>query len=500
MKKTHLLVPILFGTFFTFAQTETDVYRYSNTPVMGSPRFDAMAGSFGALGAESGCVDINPSGFGKYSSSAFNFSVNSTIHTTESTFRGNVNSNSTLLNDRNLELSNAKARLSNLSGVIVTDVSGNTNGFLYTQIFFGVKRVANFNNSFSYEGEQFESLLDVFCNDAYGYYSDELYNELPATASLAYQTYAINPDNSGYNYYPDIAFGNMYHQRTVYQRGGMNEWYGGISTNYLDKLLFGISYSYNSVNYYENIIHKETLMDTTNASLRSFIYDFNTGSRGGGSTFRLGATLTPAEFFRFGAAIHTPTFLEITDTYNADMTTKHEDGNIYVNNYFAYNSTYKYRIWTPMKFIASTAFIFGSNGCVNIDLEYMNYGWARIFSTNDEAYAKFDYSSQNQYIKKELDGVLNLRIGGEFVIANILFLRAGYAMYPKGNQLISDFGSKNNQIISGGIGFRIDRVYLDFSVKQYNATSVYYAFQESRADIKISNTTFNFGIQYKLDY
>lgn len=494
------MVPFLFGTFFTFGQNETDVYRYSNTFAQGSPRFDAMGGSFGALGAESGCIDINPSGFGKYSVSSFNFSLNSTIGKTSTTFRGNPNSNYTVLNDKRPEFNQARERLSNFSGVIVSDVSGNTNGFLYTQVFLGMKRVANFNNSFSYEGEQYESLLDVFCNDANGFVGSELINEAPATASLAYQTYAINPDASGTTYYPDITYGNLYHQRTVFERGGINEWYAGFSTNYIDKLLFGISYSYNSVNFEQKIIHKETLTDTTSASLRSFMYQFNTASRGGGSTVRIGATLTPTEFFRWGLAVHSPTFYEITDTYDADMTTRHESGNIYVPNGYTFTSKYKYRLWTPMKFVNSVAFIFGDMGCINVDLEYMNYGWGRLFSTRDEAYSEFNYKPTNQYIKDKMDGVVNLRVGGEFAISNAFFIRAGYAMYPKGNQLISDYGSKNTQIYSGGIGFRVERFYWDFSVRYLTATSVYYAFQESRADLKISNTTINVGFQYKFDY
>ena len=51
------------GTFF--AQDVRDIVRFSETQVSGSARFEAMAGSFGALGADLSCAAINPAGFGR---------------------------------------------------------------------------------------------------------------------------------------------------------------------------------------------------------------------------------------------------------------------------------------------------------------------------------------------------------------------------------------------------------------------------------------------------
>ncbi|WP_430402044.1 hypothetical protein [Fluviicola sp.] len=62
------------------------------------------------------------------------------------------------------------------------------------------------------------------------------------------------------------------------------------------------------------------------------------------------------------------------------------------------------------------------------------------------------------------------------------------------------YGKSYNQTISGGLGFRVGRVYLDLSVRYLMQSSVYKAFYESRADLNIVNTTFNVGMQYKFDY
>ena len=48
------------------AQNETDVLRYGWVAPLGSSRTVAMGGAFGALGADLGCMGINPAGLGLY--------------------------------------------------------------------------------------------------------------------------------------------------------------------------------------------------------------------------------------------------------------------------------------------------------------------------------------------------------------------------------------------------------------------------------------------------
>lgn len=495
MRSKIVLASVFTGAFFAFGQNEVDVYRLSNTYVQGSARFDAMGGSFGALGAESGCIGINPAGFGRSSVSSFSFGFIGTNVKTTSHFRGNGEpvSNGTSSMDA------FKVRIPNLAGTVVSDVSSSNSGLIYTQISFGMNRVANFNNSFNYSGQQFESLLDVFASGASGIDPSSLYDYQPYTSSLAYQTYAIDPDANN-NYYPRLNSGDMIHNRTVLNKGGINEFYFAISANYLDKVYFGASVSYNTVNFSESVIHKETLTDTSGVTLRSFIYQFDYVTKGGGTNLKLGAIFLPADYIRLGIALHTPTFYQLTDESTATMQAVHNDGLKTVDPSFIPIDKYKYRIWTPLKAVGSLAFVFGDNGCINVDLEYLNYGWGSLKTTNDQAYAANDYSAENSVIKSQLIDALNIRVGGEWVINNTVFIRGGYGYYPKGNSLIRTYGQNYNQTISGGLGFRINRVYLDLSVRYLMQTSVYKAFYESRTDLNIANTTFNIGMQYKFDY
>lgn len=485
-----VLASVFTGAFFAFGQNEVDVYRLSNTYVQGSARFDAMGGAFGALGAESGCIGINPAGFGRSSVSSFSFGINGTSVKTTSRFNENTSSMEAL-----------KVRIPNLSGTIVSDVSTSNSGLIYTQISFGMNRVANFNNSFNYSGQQFESLLDVFAAQAYGIHQDDLFSYLPYTSSLAFNTFAIDTIGANDVYSPKIGNSEMIHNRTVLNKGGINEWYVAISANYLDKIYFGASVSYNSLNFSESIIHKETVADTSESeSLRSYIYQYDYTSNGGGFNIKLGAIFLPTDFLRLGIAVHTPTFYQITDEYSADIQALHTFGLLEPDPSIIPSDKYKYRIWTPTKLVGSLGLVFGDNGCINVDLEYLNYGWGRLKTTTDEAYVPYDYAAENAVVKSQMVDALNIRVGGEWVINNMIYFRGGYGYYPKGDTLARSYGKSYNQTISGGLGFRINRVYIDLSVRYLMQSSVYKAFYESRTELDITNTTFNIGMQYKFDY
>ncbi len=490
MKKKYILTMALFSlsAFLTYAQNEIDVYRYSNIQPEGSARFDAMAGSFGALGIEGASGSINPAGYGRASQSILSASFNGFQTKTLSHFKGEETA-----------FQNFNVRMPNLSATFVKDVSAKGKGLLYTQYSFGLNRIANFNQSFNYKGQQFESLLDVFANTVTGIDPNELYNYAAYTSSLAYQTYAIDPDVNN-NYYPRLNAGDMLHNRVVLNSGGINEWYFAFSGNYIDKIYFGASFSYNTLNFAESIVHKETLTDTTLVSLRSFNYQYRYKTKGAGMNVKLGAIYLPNDYIRLGLAIHTPTFYNLTDEYTANMQAVHYDGVYSVDPSFVPNDKFKYRIWTPTRVVGSTAFIIREYGCINLDFEYVNYKWGQLKQSKEQAYATYTYANENAAVKATLVDALNIRIGTEWNIREVFYLRAGYGFYPKGSRTDRAYGPKYSQLISGGFGFRINRVFIDLACKYYSTSSVYYAFQESSANIQTSRLSFNLGVRYKLDY
>ena len=55
------------------AQTEIDALRYSQNNIVGTARFSAMAGAYGALGADFTTLSYNPAGIGFYQFSELTF-------------------------------------------------------------------------------------------------------------------------------------------------------------------------------------------------------------------------------------------------------------------------------------------------------------------------------------------------------------------------------------------------------------------------------------------
>ncbi len=461
-----------------WAQTEVDLYRFSNTFNEGTARFEGMGGSFGALGAEIGSARINPAGFARYSSSQFTFGLSSLSLSNKTTFQGE----DTKQNDY-------KMRLAAIGLVLTSDLSNSRGGFLYQQLGFGYNSVANFGNEFKYTGQQFESLLDGFCTQAEGVAPADLATYFPFSTSLAYETYAIDYDEPSQTYVPRLTAGDMLHTRTVTTRGGIGELHVSYSANYLNKLYLGANLGFQFLRYVENTLHHEELIDTVGVSLRSFDYMYNLKTSGSGTNLKVGVIYLPVEALRMGIAVHTPTFFELTDNWDANMTATHDVGTLEVPAELVPSANYKYRMRTPARIIGSLAYVFGTMGCINVDVEYLDYKWAHFKSTKDDAYAPYNYELENQAADERFKDVFNTRIGGELVLFTNYFLRAGVGIFPKGDKNILAFDSKPDMSYSGGVGARFNNWTIDAAVKTLTQTRNYVAFPGSSANIN-ANTLY----------
>lgn len=436
------VVSLLYLSFSIQAQDVRDLVRFSQTQVFGSARFEAMAGSFGALGADLSTSAINPAGYGRYSSSTFGAALGHTYTNNASTFNNQVTNRS----------ANA-FRLNNLGLVFANDISQRNKGFLFQQFGFSYNRIENFKDKIAYSGEQYFSLLDHFAGTAGGLSIDDMYSSLAFTSALAWDTYAIDPDGSG-GYYPRLdPDARVFHRRSVDTKGGISEYNFNFSGNYMNKLYIGGNWGYRTAKYEETYIHNEVISNSPVSSLDSFQYEYHLKTKGSGNNFKIGAIYLPIESLRLGISIHSPTFFEFTDDYNADMVAYHKDTTYRTPLEYKPVGKYKYRLRTPAKFVGSFGYIFGTRGCINIDAEWVNYNWAHLLTTSDESYAPYNYTPINTQAKEQVRSVVNVRIGGEMVFQSQYFIRAGYAYYPSAYKLETG-RVKGVQIYSCGFGFK----------------------------------------------
>ena len=461
-----------------FSQNENDLYRHSKTTYHGSARFEAMGGSFGALGADLSSYQINPAGYGRFSSSQFGTSI-----------FGGASSNTSIFNGVSTKAVQGQGGLSNLGFVFTNDVSENGEGFLFNQFGIGYNQIESFKNDIHYKGQQYSSLLDNFVSQIQGYYPEELNTYFPFSSDLAYQTQTISYDAVNHEFYSHLNAGDVYHERTISTKGGINEVYFNLSGNYLNKLYLGGNVSIRSYRYVEEYSHTESLTDTTGTDLRSFDYNYYLKTKGNGMNVRLGAIYLVNESVRFGLALHSPTFSEMTDVWSAGMTSRFATGVHTIVDSLIPTGDYKYKVRTPARIVGSLAFVFGTKGCLNVDLEYLSYRQAHFKSTSDLKYEPYNYEFENNYAKDVFQDALNIRIGGEYVVFSGFYIRGGFAYYGNAFNADQQVELKPDLIVSGGIGFKTKKFTLDISYRQRTNQTTYYAFSNSLTTI--ANSTGN---------
>ncbi len=467
------------------AQNETDLFRYSKNYLGGSARFEAMAGSFGALGADISSFQVNPAGYGRFSHSSVGFGI-----------YGGSQSTRAIFNTKQAERSQGQVAPSTLGLVITNDVSDKGNGFLFNQFSFGYQQIDQFSRTLSYSGQQFSSLLDGFVDAAQGLNEEELNWYLPFSSDLAYKTHLMSFDPIQGAYVSELNAGDLIHNRTVNYSGGTGELYGAFSTNYLNKLYIGIKGGLRINRYNEEFMHTEQLVDTSNTDLRSFDYTYFLNTRGTGGNFSIGAVYLVSERLRTGLAVHSPTFYELKDNWGSNMKGYFVDSTSQLNEIEQPTGEYKYKLRTPTKITASLAYIFGTKGCVNVDVDYIDYRHAHFRSTSDINYASYSYESENLFAKEVFRNTVNIRIGGEYLVNNHFIVRVGLARYGKAFTNEQEAELTADWITSCGFGIRIRNASIDMSYRRLIQTRNYYAFSGSTTETNDQNHRITLSLNF----
>jgi hypothetical protein len=201
--------------------------------------------------------------------------------------------------------------------------------------------------------------------------------------------------------------------------------------------------------------------------LTKFDYTNRYKMNGTGYNFKVGVTAVPfvnsdidaLAGLRIGAAMHTPTFWNITDVYQPEMATYFSDYPSVNANRLYYPQSLdaneiKYALETPTKTMVGLAYVWSGEsawrGILSVDYEHVNYSKIKMRETSDYVY---DFSDENLYIANDYKTASNVRLGGELGYNSYSF-RAGYARYD--NPYVSALDNNGAvQMISAGLGFKI---------------------------------------------
>ncbi len=478
MKK--LLIVISLGIVCSYgslqAQDAADfpatALEITNTYNGGSARLQALGGAGTAIGGDISTAHLNPAGLGLYNRSEFSFTPSMNFVISDADYLGMRTRDS--FNNFNI---------ANIGGAINKPI--NKDKWLSGTIGISLNRIANFQNSITYIGENAERDFVDFSVDSDNFFNGLSRNDL---SDLAFNTFltdefytiyqgqeTISINGFDYNiadlYGPNVQIGdslyfidrNTYRgndlgfptqeyptrqSETIRSRGGVYQTSLSYGANYDDRVYLGLGVGILTVRKEVERTYREepTATDLLNMTLTD---DYRL--RGIGANITVGLIVRPITPLMIAASYTSPSWYTLEQTreialYSNFDNESFEDGFIY--------PSFQYNLQTPHRFRVGGTFILGKLGFITAEAENVKFGNAQLTKPSEGA-----FTTDNDYINNVYQNALNFR-GGAEIRLDIFRIRAGYAFFADP----TDDGIDNeNSQISGGVGIRTKTFFMDLS-------------------------------------
>jgi hypothetical protein len=488
--KKYLLVFTLFITTTIKAQVPEDALRYSFYPQSGTARNMAIGGAMGSLGGDLNATFVNPAGLGFYKTGEF------------------VLTPGFLLNNNKINFRDAQSQ--SKKNAFSLGTSGWVWGFgtrykpkVSNAVSLAITQTANFNNSIQYKGlndqssfaEQFAEEFakanfryKISIDDVLTSNSPLPYGSAPALLSYLIDTFTVTYPNGTKEIKVKAApefildAGQALRQEmSRVTKGGISEVAIAFAHNNDDKWFWGATLGVPIVKYNSVTTFKEFDTSNNNAnSFKQFEYRDDFTTKGVGVNAKLGIIFKPAAYIRVGLAVHTPTYMALTDTRTTFLSatvekpwwTRGQDttvitGSTPFTNGQAGEATYIQT--TPFKVMLSASYVFREISNVNkqrafitADVEYVHHKGSR-FHSDAEAPTEMDkayYKELGDVVKEIYKGAFNFRVGGEIKFSPFMG-RLGFAYYGNPYKDVPYKGTR--MLLSGGLGYRNKGVFIDLT-------------------------------------
>jgi hypothetical protein len=440
----------------SIAQIANDALLLSRWQHEGTARVTAMGGAFTALGGDLSSATINPAGIGLYRGSDFSFSVAGMLNKTNgSYFEADLATHQYKMNMPTFGVALSSPNYRNLQ---------TGDGPSSWTFAIGYNQIHTFNRAFGFEGTNNEdnSYLDL------GVPYPPLYMDIFVQNGLILETL----DEGVYTHDYLLDDYGAYQEAFITEKGGIGEYYFSFAANFLDDLYLGATLGIQSVYISRTFEFSETPTSPTN-QLDYFDYSNSIKTSGLGLNFKAGLIYAPIYWFKFGAAIHTPTNYNLTDDYTENVGSS-------VNNIYAYSSQTPYiadyDILTPMRLMSGVSFMIMRSALISADYEFVDYSTAQLGA------AEYSFTQENRDIAEFYKPTHSFRLGAEYKMG-ILAFRAGgfYYASPYENSLINKDNYKLGY--SAGLGFRSGSYYFDIAYSKTMENLKYSPYEITSASI-----------------
>jgi len=493
IKKGMMTACMLMLVMAANAQNAYDAERLLGNDLNGTARFVGMGGAMGALGGDISVMGTNPAGIGIFRSNDASVSFGFNNTGTESRFNGT-----------SMKEDKTRASLDQL-GFVYTYKVGNTTSLRYVNFGFNYHKSKNFNRLFS-AGGQLDNLSQSWqlaqelgnagLNSASGFDAilkapnpyTQYWNQYPVLSVLGVTTGVVDWPMDATQLWGWDGYSNNFYSE---EKGGISQYDFNIAFNIEDRVYIGATFGVYDVNYNRYSSYTEDLNDDFGEENGGYTLENYYGLEGSGVDFKLGVIVRPVEDspFRLGLAVHTPTWYELTESYDATLS----------SDILAYDSPYKqtlsdfmdysylnydYKMITPWKFNVSAGTTLGGLVALGAEYEYADYGSATL--QDMEGYDLGDQPSVEEFLK----GVHTFRVGMEARVVPQFSLRAGYNYTSSvfsddaynalsTYRTSTDFNNvKAKNTFTFGVGYSGNVIYADLAYKYDMYKSDFYAFDD----------------------
>lgn len=470
------------------AQTWQDALLFSENNYSGTARGVGMGNALTAIGGDPGSLTFNPAGSAVASYSQFEITPGLTFSLANV---GAADGMTYMADPRKTFYGSAK--LPNL-GFILNMNTGRRSGLKRMSFGFVVNSTSNFTGRFNASGVNDDnSYAASLASSADGFASSVLDNEdwyysgdparMPAWVDMTgYRSGMFNSvagRDGAYVALTEIidAEGNFRLAAPVYQeygqqtRGSKHDILLNYAMNFSDKFYIGANLGVTVLRYAlaeywserpENLADFPMIQysDGTSAQFESLRMKRNYRLEGNGIYFKIGALWRPVAGLRIGAAIQTPTLLNLRERYGYS-------GEVVLSGRYSGSASspeddWIYALRTPFRANAGLAYSVGSVAVISADYEFVNYASSAFRSRSSEnEYAVGSFSYVNQDIRNLLGASHQLRLGTEVKVTPGVALRAGYNLITNGERNATLL--KHN--VSVGVGFSFGSFFLDAAVR-----------------------------------
>lgn len=513
MKKTILsLISMALCAATLSAQTTYEAANVLGSDLDGTARYVGMGGAMSALGADISTMGTNPAGTALYRSCDMMLSFAPNGVTQKASFDGSTNTTMQTF-----------GTFDNMGLVLANKIS-NEGALRFVNGGFNYHRVKNFNQGLYMggnlgglsqsgqmaqqawnnlwvreDGSDFDpSLDDSFIN--HNYYKNPNVGWLTLMGADGRLIDGTCKTGQGY-YYPSESC-----TYTGREFGGISNFDFNLSFNILDRLYIGGTLTITSVDYNQETLYTEVLLDKTGEQVVGD-YQFQNWykTKGSGANFKLGGIVRPLEesSLRIGAAITFPTVLHLTDYNSANISTcLYNDGvseegepidvfyemDTYNKDAYGDDCYTEYKNVTPATVNLSLGYTFDNSLAIGAEFESTNFAATKLYESSGKANAII-----NNHTYSYLDRQNTFRIGLEKVFFDCLSIRAGYNYIAGGykadawklipvNSVQTNTDYKNvlnTNNITFGFGYRGDVFYADFALLCSAQKSDFYPFDNT---------------------